>query len=98
MRACIILHNAMMEKRIRVDEELDKFYDLGVREVLSYVRVGNICAPLWTKLKRDVSPSHVPVRTLAALCEFQEFLKNGEDYPRLHRLIMEHLWSKNGEA
>lgn len=97
IRACIVLHNMTVEERVKIDEELEEFYGMGLRGFTSNEIFKNNCRSMWASFTSDAPSTITPPGTLEAFCEMSHYLENEREYCVLHHLVMDHLWSREGD-
>lgn len=72
MRAWILLHNVMIEERVKLDEELDTFYSLSVDKVGGDYSIGRTKNPMRVSLVRNESISVALPNTLTVVLDNQD--------------------------
>lgn len=96
IRACIILHNMMVEDRLLMEAEEESIEPSYSFEDLP-LQTGSAARPMWASF----SPSGLPVvaappGSLAAMCEVRALLENVDEYHKTRSLVMAHLWERQG--
>ena len=95
MRACVVLHNMMVEDRLSTEDNSE--HDEELLSELS-LKVGDTARPMRSCFEAcNENVSTLPPGSLAALCAARALMENLDEYNKTRRLVMDHLWAQEGD-